>query len=67
MAPIEEMASRLRKLRVKRGLTQDQLAETAGLSRQYVARLERALQDPRLSVLEKLARALGCKVSRLID
>jgi transcriptional regulator with XRE-family HTH domain len=67
MAPVHEMASRLRKFRAQRGMTQAQLAEAAGLSRQYVARLERAMQDPRLSVLEKLARALGVKVSRLID
>ena len=67
MAPIEEMASRLRKLREQRGLTQAQLADAAGLSRQYVARLERAMQDPRFSTLEKLARALRVKVSRLID
>jgi transcriptional regulator with XRE-family HTH domain len=67
MAPVSEMASRLRKLREQRGLTQAQLAAAAGLSRQYVARLERAMQDPRLSILEKLARALRVKVSRLID
>ncbi len=67
MAPVREMASRLRKLRKWRGMTQVELAKAAGLSQQYVARLERAMQDPRLSVLERLARALRVKVSRLID
>lgn len=43
-------------------MTQQELADAAGLSRQYVARLERAMQDPRLSVLEKLAKALRVKV-----
>lgn len=67
MAPIQVMASRLRRIRLKRKMTQKELAEASGLSRQYVARLERALQDPRLSVLEKLARALRVKVSVLLD
>jgi transcriptional regulator with XRE-family HTH domain len=56
------MASRLRQLRLARKMTQQELADAAGLSRQYVARLERAMQDPRLSVLEKLAKALRVKV-----
>jgi transcriptional regulator with XRE-family HTH domain len=56
------MASRLRRLRLARKMTQQELADAAGLSRQYVARLERAMQDPRLSVLEKLAKALRVKV-----
>jgi transcriptional regulator with XRE-family HTH domain len=56
------MASRLRQLRLARKMTQQELADAAGLSRQYVARLERAMQEPRLSVLEKLAKALRVKV-----
>ena len=61
------MARRLREYRDKRGLTQHELARKAGLSRGYLARLEIGRQDPTLSTLEKLARALGVKISRLIE
>ena len=48
-------------------MTQETLASKAGLSRGYLARLETARQDPRLSIVVKLARALRVKPSSLID
>jgi transcriptional regulator with XRE-family HTH domain len=67
MTLLERMATRIRKLRAARGMTQEALASKAGLSREYVARLETARQDPRLSVVVRLARALRVKPSGLID
>ena len=67
MAPIERMAQRLKAVRAERGLTQQQLATRAGISGGYYARLERGEQDPTLSVIEKLAKALGVKVGRLLE
>jgi transcriptional regulator with XRE-family HTH domain len=61
------MAIRIKSLRERRGMTQAQLAEKAGVSRTYLARLETARQDPTLSTLEKLAKALGVKVGRLVE
>lgn len=61
------MAARIKALRARRRLTQEHLAEKAGLSRTYLARLETGLQDPTLSTLEKLAKALRVKVSKLVD
>jgi transcriptional regulator with XRE-family HTH domain len=58
---------RVRTLRERRGWTQEQLAEKAGISRGYLARLETARQDPKLSTLEKLARALGVRVATLLQ
>jgi transcriptional regulator with XRE-family HTH domain len=67
MAPKERMAARLKAIRERRGLTQEQLAEKSGVSRTYLARLETGRQDPTLSTLEKLAKALGVKVRRLLE
>ena len=61
------MAKRLQELRERQGLTQRDLADKSGVSREYIARLETARQDPTLSTLETLAKALGVKVSRLIE
>jgi transcriptional regulator with XRE-family HTH domain len=57
---------RLRTLREARGWTQAQLAERAGLTREYVGRLEGGRQDPRLSVVRRLAKALGVTVNDLL-
>ena len=67
MAPRETVAMRIRALRNKRRWSQGRLAEQAGLSRTYLARLETARQDPTLSTLEKIAKALRVKVSALVD
>jgi transcriptional regulator with XRE-family HTH domain len=67
MTPRNVMARRLREYRDKRRLTQRELARKAGLSRGYLARLEIGRQDPTLSTLEKLARALGVKIASLIE
>ena len=67
MTPGERMAKRLKTLRRRRGLTQEALAAKAGLSRTYLARLETARQDPTLSTLVKLAKALGVPVAALVE
>jgi transcriptional regulator with XRE-family HTH domain len=67
MIPGERMAKRLKTLRQRRGLTQEALAAKAGLSRTYLARLETARQDPTLSTLVKLAKALRVKPARLLE
>ena len=66
MAPIARLATRLRTLRLARGLSQAQVAAKAGLSREYLARLETARQDPTLGTLEKLAKALRVTVTELV-
>ena len=66
MAPIERMAAKLKALRERRKMSQEQLAARAGISRTYLARLETARQDPTLSMIEKLAKALRVKVKDLV-
>jgi transcriptional regulator with XRE-family HTH domain len=66
MSP-ERFAVRLKKIRESRGLTQEALAQRAGISRAYLARLEMGRHDPHLSRLRKLAKALGVKVGRLLE
>jgi putative transcriptional regulator len=58
---------RLRNLREKRGITQEQLAKRAGLSRVYIALIETERSDPRLSIVVRLAKALKVKVGDLVD
>jgi transcriptional regulator with XRE-family HTH domain len=56
----------LKKRRGELGLSQEALAESAGLSRGLVARLERSPANPLLSTLDKLARALNTDVQDLL-
>ena len=67
MAPRKTVATRLKELRKRRGWSQEQLAKKARVGRPNLARLETARQDPTLRTLEKLAKALGVKVGRLVE
>jgi len=66
MSP-EIFAVRLKRLRERKGLTQEALAAKAGISRAYLARLEMGRHDPPLSRVRKLAKALRVKVGRLVE
>jgi transcriptional regulator with XRE-family HTH domain len=52
------IALNLRRLRVERELSQEALANDAEVDRSYVGRLERAVENPTVDLLDKLAEAL---------
>ena len=58
---------KLKRLRESKGLTQEELAKKARISRAYLARLETGRHDPHLSRLRLLAKALKVKVADLVD
>ena len=51
-----------RELRLAAGLSQEALAEKAGLHRTYVGMIERAERNITIAQIEKIARALGVSV-----
>ena len=53
----------VRRIRLKKGLSQSALAKQAGLSANYIGTLERGIQNPSLKTLERLAKGLGCSMS----
>jgi transcriptional regulator with XRE-family HTH domain len=57
---------RLRLLRQQRGLTQEALAEKAGVSVDAVTRIESGRRSPRLDTLERLAAALAVNLQELV-
>lgn len=59
------MAWNLRRLRVSKGLSQENLAVDADVDRSYVGRLERGLENPTVNILERLAKALSADIAEL--
>ena len=54
-----EPAHQVARLRIMRGLTQQELADLVGTKQPSIARLESGQYAPRLSFLQRVAEALG--------
>lgn len=57
------VAQNLRRLRLSRRISQDDLALAANIERAYVGHLERGGKNPTVVTLEKLSRALECDIA----
>ena len=58
---------RVRKLRGLRGLTQAELADQAGVSVEWVRRIERGVAGPSFDTIEALGKALAVNVRSPLD
>lgn len=59
----QRVALNLRRVRVLRGMSQDDLAFEANIERSYLGYLERGGKNPTVVTLEKIAVALSCDIS----
>lgn len=57
----------LRAKREKLGISQEGLAERAGVDRTYISILERGLKSPTVETLERICDALGTLPERVIE
>ena len=61
------VARNLQRLRKERGLSQEELADLAGLNRNYIGMIERQENAATVDTLEALAKALEVEPARLFD
>lgn len=54
----QTVARNVRRLRLERGYTQEELSELAGINCNYTGMIERGERSPTVDMLEKLAKAL---------
>jgi transcriptional regulator with XRE-family HTH domain len=59
-------AQRLRQIRQIRGLSQEELADIAGLHRTYVGSVERSERNVSIDNMERLATALEVDITELL-
>lgn len=64
---IKKFGKRVRELRVKKGMTIEEFANTVELHVTQLSRIERGETNPTLSYIFLLAEKFGVKPSQLID
>jgi transcriptional regulator with XRE-family HTH domain len=63
----QRLAANLKRLRNERGWSQETLADEARLDRTYISGIERVVRNPTVTVMERIAIALKCKLGDLLD
>lgn len=61
-----QFGKRLKKLRLEKGLTQEQFSKKCGLHKNYIGMIERGERNPSLIKVEIIANALEMSISDLI-
>ncbi|MCD8024211.1 MAG: helix-turn-helix domain-containing protein, partial [Candidatus Gastranaerophilales bacterium] len=63
----ELLGKRIRQIRKNLGLTQEQIAEIAGIEPQSISKIESGKNFPLLSNLEKIAKCLNIELEDFFD
>lgn len=62
-----KFGKRVQALRIEAEVTQEQLADAAGLTVESISNIERGIYGPKFDNLEKIAKVLGVDVKELFD
>ncbi|MFN7251181.1 MAG: helix-turn-helix domain-containing protein [Anaerobacillus sp.] len=62
------IGEQVKKLRLEKGMSLSELAETAGVAKSYLSSIERNIQsNPSIQFLEKISTVLGVTVESLLN
>ena len=61
------LGARIKELRKRLGISQEELAHRANLHWTYVSDLERGMQSPTIDVINRLARGLGVSLAEFFS
>ena len=58
---------KIKEVRKKKKLTQQEVAEKSGYDRAYISRVENGVVNPTFNVLKDIAQAMGTTVKKMIN
>lgn len=63
----KKLAKNMRKIRTRKKMSQGDICRALGVDRAYISNIESGKQNPTLSTIEKIAKALGVKIDELLQ
>jgi transcriptional regulator with XRE-family HTH domain len=63
---LRDLGSHIRRLRLARGWSQEELAHRAGIDRSYMSGIERGVRNATVLSLHRVARALGVELADVL-
>lgn len=64
---ITKFGKALREIRLKKNLSQGDIAKKLGVHRSYISGLERGKRNPSLLTIKKMAKAIGVEPKELLE
>jgi transcriptional regulator with XRE-family HTH domain len=61
------IGARIKDIRNKQGVTQEQLSERVGINTKYLSSIERGKENPTLNILLKLTESLGVNLDEMFS
>ncbi len=63
----QRLAKNMRRIRREKGWSQEELADRADVHRTYISGVERCVRNPTITIVGRIADALGVQVGELVD
>lgn len=63
----KQFGNKVAKIRIKQGLSQEDLADITGLHRTQISLIERGKRSPRLDTIIRIAKALEISLDKLMS
>lgn len=64
--PLQILATKIKEYRIKKNMTQEQLADACGFDRTYISMLERAKRNPSYLNLCKICKGLEIDIKEIV-
>ena len=62
----KKLAANMKKIRARKHMSQGDICRALGVDRAYISTIESGKQNPTLSTIERIAKALGVSVDELL-
>jgi len=63
---IVEFSKKIKEVRLKKKMSQGDVAKILGVHRSYISGLERGVRNPSLLTVQKIAKALGVSIKEIL-
>ena len=63
---VKKLGENLKRIRIKKNITQVEIAKKLGVDRSFVSNIENAKTNPTLATITSLAQALGVSTNELL-
>lgn len=67
LSQLKKLGGKIRKLRIEAGLSQEELADAAGIERSYMGTIERGERNPSFDKVVSISKALNTSPSQLLS